>query len=214
MIRTPKVSNLPAKGLWAPGKSRLSCPRCGDEYLGASDAHECGDCAWDEPPLGPEESPPEVEKPRFDYAEALIDDAGYVDFSKPQTPTDAKAVAGAEKISFSTVPPIANLYCAAAMHYGAGKYGAHNWRDKDIVLRAYIDPLKRHMELFAAGVDIDREVTGSGLPHLAHIMATCAILLDAMKAGRVVDDRAVTPSYEETVAEIGELMKEWPKRAA
>lgn len=48
----------------------------------------------------------------------------------------------------------------------------------------------RHATLWAAGKDLDEQ---SGVSHLAHIRATCAILLDAIDAGAFIDNRKVSP---------------------
>ncbi|WP_445504803.1 dATP/dGTP diphosphohydrolase domain-containing protein [Microvirga sp. G4-2] len=51
-----------------------------------------------------------------------------------------KAAMGRQKIDFSAVPAIAQLYIAAAMNFDAIKYGRHNWREKPIRLRDYLCP--------------------------------------------------------------------------
>lgn len=100
--------------------------------------------------------------------------------------TNPKDILGQAKPSMQCVPEAAILFLGAAMEYGAMKYGARNWRDKKVLASVYLDAMERHRLLVAAGEDIDDE---SKLPHLAHIMAGCAILIDAQMSNQMVDDR-------------------------
>ena len=70
---------------------------------------------------------------------------------------------------------------------GADKYGAYNWRQVPVSTTTYVSAMMRHLNAFRDGVDLDAE---SGRSHLSHIMANCAILLDAAAAGTLVDDRS------------------------
>ena len=47
--------------------------------------------------------------------------------------------------------------------------------------------MHRHLDAWASGEDVADD---SGVDHLAHLAASCAILLDARTAGRFEDDRA------------------------
>jgi len=72
---------------------------------------------------------------------------------------------------------------------GMLKYGKANYRAKGIRLMVYVDALKRHVDAIVEGEDIDRD---SGLPHLAHVLATVAIVVDAMMSGKLTDDRPLS----------------------
>lgn len=45
-------------------------------------------------------------------------------------------------------------------------------------------------------------------------MATCAIVIDARDAHKLIDDRRFTESLPREMKRIAELKKNWPKRAA
>jgi hypothetical protein len=138
-----------------------------------------------------------------------------------------KTGAGRLKVDFGAVPPLAMVYWAAAHDTGALKYDPFNWRDKPIPTRTYVAAMLRHLTLYAAGIDIDFELDefgdlvlddegkpiGSGLPHLAMVMANAAILVDAASAGTLQDDRAKTPELGDVMRQIAELKKTWPTKA-
>jgi hypothetical protein len=150
---------------------------------------------------------------RYDFTDAHIDDAGYVDFSKPRADAPAenpKATAGRQKIQYGNTPALPSLYQAAVHDLGAVKYGSYNWRDTPIKMSDYISAIRRHLALLEAGEDIDDE---SGLPHAAHLMATCAIVIDADHAGTLIDDRRATPNLAKEMRRVAELKKMWPKAA-
>jgi hypothetical protein len=101
-------------------------------------------------------------------------------------PNDPKGAAGAKKCPMHLLPPVALEQIAWVMGLGAEKYKAWNFIEADVCASTYIGALLRHWSEFAKGVDIDPE---SGLPHLAHIAANCAIVLTAQQQGTLVDDR-------------------------
>jgi hypothetical protein len=69
---------------------------------------------------------------------------------------------------------------------GSRKYGAFNWRETDVEVMTYVGATLRHIAAFVDGEDTDAE---SGNPHLAHAMASLAILVDALEAEGVIDNR-------------------------
>ncbi len=93
---------------------------------------------------------------------------------------------GVLKPSLSYVPSPALLVLAAVMKHGADKYGKMNWRKNKVAASIYYDAALRHLLQFFDGDDNDPE---SGLLHLGHVMACCAILIDASYTGNMVDDR-------------------------
>ena len=99
---------------------------------------------------------------------------------------DPKRAIGALKIPLHLVPPSAKHYMAQALADGARKYGAYNWRTGSINVSVYYAAMQRHMDAFWDGEDAAED---SGVHHVAHAMACCALLLDAMTVGKLVDDR-------------------------
>lgn len=81
--------------------------------------------------------------------------------------------------------PLAQI--AKVLEGGAAKYGARNWRREPISASTYEGAIARHALLeWASGVDVDKD---SGLHPLAHVAASCLLVLDAIEHGTFVDDR-------------------------
>lgn len=97
-----------------------------------------------------------------------------------------KTAAGASKVPLHLVPPSAKHYLALALADGARKYGPYNWRDAAISVSVYRAAMERHMDAFWDGEDYAAD---SGVHHVAHAMACCALILDAMSVGKLHDDR-------------------------
>lgn len=70
--------------------------------------------------------------------------------------------------------------------HGADKYGVRNWREDAITASTYEGAMLRHFLAWAQGEDIDPD---SGQPHLSHLRACCAVVLDADAHGKLIDDR-------------------------
>lgn len=83
-------------------------------------------------------------------------------------------------------PPVGALHQAMAQLDGALKYGPFNWRGEKTSYTVYLSALKRHLDALLEGEDYDPV---SGVHHAGHIMAGCAILLDADAYGNLIDDR-------------------------
>lgn len=107
-----------------------------------------------------------------------------------------KTAAGMKKPDISVVPPAGILHLATAMMNGANKYGPFNWRDKPISTRPYIAAAMRHLMAYLDGEEYSADTVEAGLPvhHLGHVMACCAILLDAREIeGGLNDNRPTVP---------------------
>ena len=78
------------------------------------------------------------------------------------------------------------LELGKAMADGEAKYGRFNWRDRSITASVYYDAMMRHMLAYWDGENV---ASDSGAHHLGHVMACCAILLDAARTGSLDDDR-------------------------
>ncbi|MGU3284688.1 dATP/dGTP diphosphohydrolase domain-containing protein [Methylobacterium mesophilicum] len=112
----------------------------------------------------------------------------------PAPRENPKRTVGMRKIPLELIPRIALVQEAAVLGLGADcpaqAYGRHNWRQDPIDAETYVGAIERHLTLWAAGEDADDQ---SGVSHLAHIRATCAILLDAIDAGTFLDGRIRSP---------------------
>lgn len=94
---------------------------------------------------------------------------------------------GVQKVPVGMMyPTIARIETARVFADSAPIYGAVNWRVKKVKASVYIDAIERHMICIIAGEDIDEK---SGLPHLAHVNACTAILMEADALGNLIDDR-------------------------
>ncbi len=101
--------------------------------------------------------------------------------------TDPKKSAGDQKDPLHLFPTAPLRSTSRVLKLGADKYGIFNWRHSDGVSSStYIAAILRHLTQFTDGENVDAE---SGESHLSHIMATCAILLDADRVGKLIDDR-------------------------
>lgn len=116
---------------------------------------------------------------------------------------NVKTAAAAGKPVVSSVPPIALLALGAAMQDGVNKYGRFNWRGTSVTSSVFYDAMHRHLAAWYSG---ETHAPDSKIHHLAHIMASCAIILDAELHGVLNDDRDKN-SHKVTPAEMG-LIKE------
>lgn len=103
---------------------------------------------------------------------------------------------GQKKPSITAIPPTALFHLAMAMMDGERKYGLHNWKEKDVPARIYIDAAVRHLLAWADGEEIADD---SKCHHVAHAMACCCIILDAMEQGCLIDDRSIPGKTSEVL---------------
>ena len=97
-----------------------------------------------------------------------------------------KDAIGDKKVDLSLIPPSAEIALARAFGDGAAKYGPYNWRENNVRARVYVAAAKRHL---AQWLDGQENAEDSGVHHLGHVMACCAILIDAQSLGALADDR-------------------------
>lgn len=111
--------------------------------------------------------------------------------AKPQGAiVNPKELAGSKKAPiWQVLPRWVMLLVGRVMQIGAAKYGAFNYRESNVWAMTYVDAIERHMQLWQDGEDDDPE---TGVSHLAHVIAGCAILLDTQANGRLGDDRQKT----------------------
>src|SRR5258708_3233118 len=112
---------------------------------------------------------------------------------------------GIKKVSISKLPAAGIIHGAHAMMHGAEKYGPFNWRGNAVVASIYVDAIMRHV---MAWFDQRQEVAeDSGVHHLGHILANCAILLDALETGNLLDDRPQDGRAAEVLERLNTLVK-------
>lgn len=108
-----------------------------------------------------------------------------------------KDLFGNKKVSITKLPQIAVLHGAHAMMNGADKYGPYNWRDRAVIASIYIDAAMRHL---MAWFEREELASDSGVHHLGHALACCAILLDAQATGNLLDDRPkINPEFQKVL---------------
>ena len=98
------------------------------------------------------------------------------------------------KIPYEKIPWTVLASDARVHAHGAEKYGERNWRIDKILASTYEGAIMRHLMAWAMGEDIDPD---SGEPHLNHIRACCAVVLDAQASGTLIDDRDRQESLNE-----------------
>ncbi len=109
---------------------------------------------------------------------------------------DPKGEIGKTKPQLQLIPPALNEETAKALSVGAARYGPWNWRDNPVELMTYVGAIRRHLDAFVEGIDIDID----GAHQLGCISANCAILLDARRHGTLVDNRPPCPPRSQTTS--------------
>ena len=119
-------------------------------------------------------------------------------------PMTGEAPKGNPKAPYGLQKPSAHFVAMNAMRdvmrvmaLGSDKYGLKNYRAQPVAASTYYDAAIRHLIDWFEGPedapgnpeDNDRE---SGITHLAHVIACCTILMDAMRMGLLIDDRCKT----------------------
>jgi hypothetical protein len=115
--------------------------------------------------------------------------------------TNPKSVFGIRKPPLSAIPPSAIIHLGQAMQDGRLKYGLMNWREHSVAASVYYDACMRHLMAWWDGEDNARD---SGHHHLAHAMACCAVILDAMEQAdeKFIDDRPVEGACADVIAKL------------
>ena len=135
-------------------------------------------------------------------------DPGYDLGSKPSNPKD---LIGSTKVPLGLFPTTAIAAGCMAFHEGMCKYGRMNWRVVGVRASIYYDAMLRHLQAWWEGEDIDPD---SGLSHLAKAIACNAVLIDAMAAGKLTDDRATAGGYGKMMSDLQPLVEEIKQRHA
>lgn len=77
-----------------------------------------------------------------------------------------------DKPDFSLLDPGALFLVVKVLTFGAKKYGAYNWQGVPDMERRYFAAANRHLWAWYGGEETDE----SGLPHLAHAIASLLLL--------------------------------------
>jgi Domain of unknown function (DUF5664) len=102
------------------------------------------------------------------------------------TAPNPKDIEGRKKPGFDATPIPALRELAKVHENGAAKYGRLNWREHPVLASVYYNAAMRHLLDWMEGQDADFD---SMLHPLAHVMACCAVVIDAQKSGKLIDDR-------------------------
>jgi hypothetical protein len=137
----------------------------------------------------------------------LVEEIHSTDSEKPTNPKDMIAT---NKVPFHLWPETASAYGALAMAEGAMKYGRSNWRHSGAKASVYYDAARRHLNAWFEGEDFD----ASGAPHLAHVLACVAILVDATEAGKLHDDRMYPGGYHGLTSRVESIVAQMRERHA
>jgi hypothetical protein len=121
--------------------------------------------------------------------------------------TNPKSAFGIQKPPMHLIPAPAMIQTAMVFKLGAAKYGPYNWRHTSVAASVYVSAAQRHLASWHDGESLDPE---SGQPHLAHVIACAAILLDAMAGGNLIDDRPPAGCAGEMIADIAAASKPAP----
>lgn len=111
--------------------------------------------------------------------------------------TNPKDAIGSAKPDLSLVTAAMLEAVAAALKNGAVRYGRGNWRSTPVRGLVYTAAALRHIKAWEDGEDFAAD---SGVHHLAHALASLAIIVDAGRAGTFIDDRVVLPRAAEEAA--------------
>lgn len=96
---------------------------------------------------------------------------------------------GEAKTPMHLVPPAAIRGMAEAFANGAKKYGAFNWREKQISSTVYYAAFMRHVTDWYDRVDEGDLAPDSLVHHLKHAQACIGMLLDTLGSDMLNDNR-------------------------
>ena len=121
------------------------------------------------------------------------------DFKLNDGDPNPKDAYGKAKPGLSAIPPSALIHLGAAMADGAGKYGLFNFRRTKIEALVYYDAAMRHLLKWR---DREQYDSDSAVSHLGHVMACCAILIDAELQGKLIDNRGEAGKVSQLIDEM------------
>lgn len=89
------------------------------------------------------------------------------------------------KLRWSLVPQSSLIPMVRVLEFGADKYAPNNWK-KGLPVLEICESLKRHLDAFMEGEDIDPE---SGLSHIGHIQCNALFVSWMMEHRADLDNR-------------------------
>lgn len=102
--------------------------------------------------------------------------------------TNPKSTVASDKLPLHLWPAPATMMGCLGCLDGMLKYGRSNYRVSGVSYVTYLDAIARHSMKLLENQDLDDD---SGLHHLCHILASAAILAEALAQGNLNDDRNV-----------------------
>lgn len=125
--------------------------------------------------------------------------------SVTRKPSNPKDNVGIKKTPMSTVPTGVLMEVGVAMLEGSLKYGRHNYRSIGVRSSVYYDAALRHLAAWWEGEDTDPD---SGLSHITKCIAGLVVLRDAMRQGKLNDDRPPPEANKEWMRELNKAVDE------
>lgn len=117
-------------------------------------------------------------------------------------PSNPKEAFGDAKMPLDLLPDTAVVQFNLAFLEGALKYGQYNWRIAGVKTSTYVRAARRHLSKFWNGQDVDPATL---VHELASVGACCAIILDAIAAGKLTDDRPPRADMEKALADAAKV---------
>ena len=106
------------------------------------------------------------------------------------------------KVPLHILPPAGLIHEAHSLQDGVGKHGLFGWREKPVILSDQFSSVLRHLFAWWDGEDCAPD---SGVNHVGNAKARLGIILDALEAGNVVDDRPKTGTAGRLLEELKEV---------
>jgi hypothetical protein len=143
-------------------------------------------------------------KDDFDSYCIMLERRQWVPGSAGKLPdNNLKTLVGIHKLPTFDIPPVAITALGLAMNDGAKKYGRFNWRPTGATVSIFCEAASRHLLAYMSGENF---ASDSKIHHLAHLMSSCAILLDAELNNCLNDDRDI--AYKKTLNDFKAILKE------
>jgi Domain of unknown function (DUF5664) len=120
------------------------------------------------------------------FPELVAEADTFFDELELRPPLDPKGEAAETKCPLQLLPIGPQHETAWVFKLGAEKYGLRNWRTNQVCASTYYGAMRRHLDQWFHGVDLDDE---SKRHHLAHLIASAMIVMDAAQHGTLEDDR-------------------------
>lgn len=90
------------------------------------------------------------------------------------------------KLRMDLIPPEVETALAEVLTFGANKYEDRNWEKGLSWMEGTVGSLKRHLNAWIGGEDLDKE---SNLNHMKHVLTNAAFLVTFIERNSGVDDR-------------------------